>query len=63
MVTAAPASEPKKRFQKLRDLATSAGTQMSGAGPFIKKHKRWFTFIGAFGVRDVHRQRGSSRQP
>ena len=40
MATAARASEPKKRFQKLRDMATSAGT-------FIKKHKRWFTFVGA----------------
>jgi hypothetical protein len=39
---------PKKRFENFRNLWASTGTRMSCAGPFIKKHKRWFTFVGAF---------------
>ncbi len=44
MATAAPANVPKKRFGKLVD---SLGNDFQKLGPFIKKHKRWFTFVGA----------------
>ena len=50
MATAAPANTPKKRFQRLRGLAGSVGTVAGSVGRFIKKHKRWFTFVGAFVV-------------